>query len=115
MGTAHEWSRVLIEGFLFGGFIALLHFPRRKFVQPPRLYWFLYILECVLIGLMFGMVGPFGARAFRLPLVFLTIGIIASMVPLTLTLRRFNRTLPRLAKKPAPFPVPDFLANRKES
>jgi len=120
MGTAHEWYLVLVVGFFFGGFLGLLNYPSRsKFVQPPRIYWALYVLDYALLGLWFGVMQAFNGRAFHPPLVYLlvylNVGIIVCMLLLILPIRHFNRTLPRLPKKPAPFPVPDFLSNRKES
>lgn len=108
MGTAQEWFRVLIAGSLFGGFMGMLGFPRPQFVHPPRIYWKLCALLYVLSGLCFGIGDSFGMRAFRPPLVFLTIGSLACALPVSWSLRRFNRTLPRLPKKPAPYPAPVF-------
>jgi hypothetical protein len=107
MGTAQEWFRVLVVGALFGGFLGLLNSPRPKFVQPPRSYLELYILYYVLVGFGFGIFDAFVLRAFRPPLVFLTIGIIACALPVGWSLRRFDRTLPRLPRK-ALFPAPVF-------
>jgi hypothetical protein len=108
MGTAQEWFLVFIVGCLFGGFMAWLN-PRPQFVQPPRIYWKLYVLDYALFGLWFGVVEVFrGSRPFRPPLVYLTVGIFVCGLVLSFPLRHFNRTLPRLPKKPALFPVPDF-------
>jgi hypothetical protein len=109
MGTAQEWFRVFVSGALFAMFLWLL-VSRPRFVQPPRFYWPLRILYYVIAGFGFGIVDAFTVQAFRPPLVFLTIGIFACALPVGWSLRRFDRTLPRLPKKrkPAPFPVPDF-------
>jgi len=107
MGTTHEWFQVFVVGALFGGFMAFMGLP--KFVKPPRVYWTLYILDYALFGFLFGVTEVFrGWRPFRSPLVYLNIGILVCMLPVTYSLRRFNSTLPRLPKKPASFPVPDF-------
>jgi hypothetical protein len=117
MGTAQEWFRVFVSGSLFGMFLGLLLLPSRpKFVQPPRIYWPLQILYFVIGGFGTGIVDAFTVRAFRPPLVFLTIGIFACALPVGWSLRRFDRILPRLPKKqkPAPFPVPDFSRMEKK-
>jgi hypothetical protein len=109
MGTAQEWFRVFVSGALFAMFLGLL-VSRHRFVRPPRFYWPLRILYYAIAGFGFGIVDAFTVQAFRPPLVFLTIGIFACVLPVGWSLRRFDRTLPRLPKKqkPAPFPVPDF-------
>jgi hypothetical protein len=115
MGTAQEWFLVFIVGFLFGGFMAWLN-PRPKFVQPPRIYRTLYLLNYALFGLWFGVMEVFrGSRSFRPPLVYLNVGIFVCGLLLSFPLRRFNRTLPRQAKKPGLFPAPDFSRIEKKS
>ena len=116
MGTAQEWFRVFVVGSLFGGFLGLMSLldSRPKFVHRPRIYLKLNILYYVLAGLGFGIFDVYTWRAFRSPLVFLTIGIITCALPVGLSLRRFDRTLPRLPKKPALFPVPDFSRTEKK-
>lgn len=110
MGTAQEWFRVFVAGSLFGGFLGFLGLAhsRPKFVQRPRIYLKLNILFYVLSGLGYGIFDAFIWRAFRSPLVYLTVGIIACALPVAFILRRYDRTLPRLPKTPALFPVPDF-------
>jgi hypothetical protein len=114
MGTAQEWFLVLVVGFLFGGFMAMLS-SRPKFVQPPRIYWKLYILDYVLFGLWFGVVEVFKeSRPFRPPLVYLNVGILVCLLLVSYSLRRITRNLPRLPKKPALFPVSDFSRTEKK-
>ena len=108
MGTAHEWLLVLVAGSFFGGFMGLLQYPRPKFVQPPRIYWTLYLLEYTLFGFWFGVMQAFNGRAFHPPLVYLNVGILVCMLFVSYSHRRITRNLPRLPKKPALFPAPDF-------
>jgi hypothetical protein len=115
MGTAREWFLVLVVGFLFSGSIGLLTYYRPKFFQPSRIYWKLVILDNTLFGLLFGVMEVFrGSRPFRPPLVYLNVGIVVCMLPVTYSLRRVIRNLPRLPKKPALFPVPDFSRAEKK-
>jgi hypothetical protein len=114
MGTTHEWLLVLVVGSLFGGLLGLLHNPRSEFVQPPRIYWTLYVLDYALVVLWFGIMQAFNGRAFHPPIVYLNVGIIICLLLLILPIRRFNRTLPRLPRKPALFPVPDFSRAEKK-
>ena len=108
MGTAQEWFLVFIVGFLFGGFMAWLN-PRPKFVQPPRIYWMLCVLDYALFGFWFGVLEAFRDwRPFRPPLVYLNVGILVCMLFVSYSHRRITRNLPRLPKKPALFPAPDF-------
>jgi hypothetical protein len=114
MGTAQQWFLVLLVGFLFGGFMAMVS-SRPKFVQPPRIYRKLYILGYALFGLWFGVVEVFrGSRPFRPPLVYLNVGLIVCTLLVSYCLRRITRNLPRLPKRPAPFPVPDFSRTEKK-
>jgi hypothetical protein len=109
MGTAHEWFLVLVVGFPFGGLRWLLNYPRPKFVQPPRIYWMLCVLDYALFGFWFGVLEAFRDwRPFRPPLVYLNVGILVCMLFVSYSHRRITRNLPRLPKKPALFPAPDF-------
>ncbi len=117
MGTAQEWFRVFVAGSLFGGLMGFVGWmqSRHTFVQIPRIYLKLTILYYALGGFCFGIVDTFTTRAFRPPLVFLNIAIIACLILVGWFLRRFARTLPRLPKKLALFPVPDFGRAEKKS
>jgi hypothetical protein len=116
MGTTREWLLVLFVGALLAGSMGLLTYYRTKFFQPSRTYWKLSILDNALFSLLFGVMEVFrGSRPFRPPLVYFNVGILVCMLLVTYFLRRIIRNLPRLPKKPALFPVPDFLANKKES
>jgi hypothetical protein len=116
MGTAHEWFLVFGYGVFFGGLMGLTGLPQPKFAKAPRLYWALYIMRHALLGLLFGIAEALREwQPFRPPLVYLSGGIFVCALLLSLPLRRFNRTLPRLPKKPGPFPVPDFLTDRKQN
>jgi hypothetical protein len=115
MGTAREWFLVLIVGLLFGGFMGLLGSSHPRFFKPSRTYWKMYILGYALFGLLFGVTEVFrGSRPFQPPLVYLNVGILVCMLLVTYSVRRVIRSLPRLPKKPALFPVPDFSRAEKK-
>jgi hypothetical protein len=75
MGTANEWVHVALVSIFWSGAMLLLESVRRdgefKLARPG-----LATLTFALGGLLFGLLTTFGWRVLRVPLIFLTAGLL---------------------------------------
>ena len=93
MGTAADWLGVIFVGGLYGGFMLFRVIQGRKNnnLQPhvfPSL-----VLAWVFAGLTFGIVIQFHTRAFRWPLIPITLGLVLAFVGITLYTKRSSSRL----------------------
>lgn len=97
MGTSLEWFRVLIAGGIWAIFTAFTVFAGPLLlVQPRKLHFWMRCAFIALSGLGFGIVDTFGGRAFRSPLVFLTLAVLGVVLILAVSFRRLIRNEPRV-------------------
>ena len=75
MGTVREWVHVALVSVFWAGAMLLLECTRRESKFKPGRSG-PGILAFALGGLLFGVLITFGWRAFRVPLIFLTTGLL---------------------------------------
>jgi len=91
MGTASEWMLVALAALFWGGWMLLWDFPRRSDAHIKPGLSFLSVLGLAFASLGFGLMATFHWRAFRWPLILLTVG---SLVGATVLSRWAHRRVP---------------------
>ena len=71
MGTTREWGAVAFAAIFWGGWMLVWMTLLRK---PKHAISSLDVIVWALMGLVYGLTMTFHWRAFRVPLVFLTVG-----------------------------------------
>ena len=88
MGTASEWKSVALSALFWGGWMLLWDFPRRSDAHSKPGLSFLSVLGLAFASLGFGLMATFQWRAFRRPLILLSV---ASLVGATVLSRWARR------------------------